>query len=160
MNETVMFAGALVGTWLLLLWQRAPATTLFFSLLVGQILSTEVSGEVYSIVSERTDVNEYQYVQLGLLIAPVLLTLLFLRHKVHRSNSIIEAIPMLFVVSALAIFAYPHVPQIQNVLEEVTDHKVETYKNIIITVASLSSLVSAWFSYPHMGKRRLTKKHD
>jgi hypothetical protein len=103
-------------------------------------------------------VNDYSQVHLGLLLTPVILTILFLRHKVARSKLLVEAIPMLFVVATAMIFAYPHVHQIQDVLEEVTDHKVETYKNVIITVASLSTLFSAWFSYPEGGLRKRSHK--
>lgn len=152
-----MFAAVFIGLWIFLLFQRVPAMVMFFSLLVGQILSTEVSGEIYSIVAGTIGVG-YQQVQLGLLLIPAGLSVLFLRHKVLRSKLLVEAIPMLFVVSAMAIFAYPHVHQIQDVLEEVTDHKVETYKNVIITIASLSSLFSAWFSYPQGGLRKKSHK--
>ena len=153
-----MFAVAFIGIWIFLLFQRVPAMALFFSLLVGQILSTEISGEVYSIIAGVLNINDYGQVQLGLLLIPVILTILFLRHKVPRSKFLIEAIPMLFVVAAAAIFVYPHVRPIQDVLEEITDHKVETYKNVIITIASLSSLFSAWFSYPQGGLRRKSRK--
>lgn len=155
-----MFAAAFLGIWILLLLQRVPAMALFFSLLVGQILSTEVSGEVYSIVSGSYGSQDYSHVQLGLLLTPVLLTVLFLRHKVPGSKLLVEAIPMLFVVATAAIFAYPHVHVIQDVLEEVTNHKVETYKNVIITIASLSNLVSAWVAYPRGGFRKRSHKKD
>lgn len=155
-----MFAASFLGIWILLLLQRVPAMALFFSLLVGQILSTEVSGEVYSIISGSYGSQDYSLVQLGLLLTPVLLTVLFLRHKVPSSKLLVEAIPMLFVVATAAIFAYPHVPVIQDVLEEVTHHKVETYKNVIITIASLSNLVSAWFAYPRGGLRKRSHKKD
>lgn len=158
MDETLTFAAGLLGLWLLFLWQRVPASTLFFSLLVGQILSTEVSGEAYSLLTKSIEVSDYRYVQLGLLLLPVILTLLFLRRKVKRSKFLLEAIPMLFMVSAMAIFAYPHINFIQDVLDDVTNYRVETYKNVIITVASISSLFSAWFTYPgHKGHSR--KKH-
>lgn len=153
-----MFAAIFIGLWVFLLYQRVPAMALFFSLLVGQILSTEVSGEVYSMIASALSVD-FSQVQLGLLLIPVLLTVLFLRHKVPSSKFLIEAIPMIFVVAALAIFAYPHVHQIQDVLEETTDHKVESYKNVIITIASLSSLFSAWFSYPQGGLRKRSRRH-
>ena len=153
-----MFAAIFIGIWVFLLYQRVPAMALFFSLLVGQILSTEVSGEVYGIIAGALRID-YAQVQLGLLLVPFLLTILFLRHKVPRSKFVLEAIPMIFVVAAAAIFAYPHVHQIQDVLEEATDHKVESYKNVIITIASLSSLFSAWFSYPQGGLRRRSRKH-
>lgn len=155
-----MFAIAFLGIWILLLLQRVPAMALFFSLLVGQILSTEVSGEVYSIIAGAYGSQDYANVQLGLLLVPPLLTVLFLRHKVPSSKLLVEAIPMLFVVATVAIFAYPHVHAIQDVLEEVTDHKVETYKNVIIAIASLSNLVSAWLSYPQGGLRRRSRKKE
>jgi hypothetical protein len=158
MSETLMLAGGLVGLLFFLLWQRVPATILFFSLLVGQVLSTEISGEVFSWAAAALRIQDYGQVQLGLLVLPPLLTILFLRHRAAKSKAFIEFIPMIFFVTALAIFAYPHVPAIQSALETITNHRVETYKNVIVAAASLSSLLSAWFTYPGIGLRGKHRK--
>jgi hypothetical protein len=157
MDETLVFAVVLLGAWLFLLRQRVPAMALFFSLLAGQILSTEISGEVYGRVADAAHISDFEQVRFGLLLAPVILTIIFMRHRAPSSRLLIEAIPMLFTVAAIAIFAYPYVGAIQEVLEEVTDHKVETYKNVIIGVATVSNLLSVWFSHASGGHKRSRK---
>jgi len=156
MTETFVLSAAAVGLWVFFLWQRAPATTLFFSLLVGQILTTEVSGELYQNIGGLVVINSLEEMQVVLLLAPLVLTLIFLRHKIPRHKFVVEAIPMAFMVAALAVFVYPYAPAIQNVLEDLTNHRVETLKNIIVGGASITSLISAWFVYPG---HKSTRKH-
>jgi hypothetical protein len=146
MDPSYILAGVVAALWLAFLWLRAPSVLLFFSLLVGQLLATQIGQDAYSWVSAFTKLGDSRTVQLILLLLPVGLSLLFLKGRVPRSKLIMEAVPMLFVIATGALFAAALVPSINQALADRID--IERYRSLLLICASLSSLVSAWFTYP------------
>jgi hypothetical protein len=153
MDPSYILAGIAIALWLAFLWLRAPSVLLFFSLLVGQLLATQIGEDAYSWVSAFTKLGDPRTVQLILLLLPVGLSLLFLKGRVPKPKLILEAIPMLFVVATGALFAADFVPAIAQALADRLD--IDRYRSLLLICASVSSLVSAWFTYP----KHVSDKH-
>jgi len=132
--------------WAVLLALRAPATMVFFSILVGQLLAMELGEDVYEFAGSLARAPDYQYVQLGLLLLPIVLTFLFLKFRVGKSKVIFEALPLLFTAICLLLFTAPLLPVLQDLISE--SGQIEPYKSLFIASASVSSLLTAWFTYP------------
>lgn len=148
MNELLILGVVIVVAWFGLLLLRVPSSIAFLALLIGQLLANEASVEVYNFIGSVTKVSDLRLVQIGLLVLPLLLTLLFLRGRVPKSKMIIEAVPVLMVVALSAILISPLQPQLKSLLEMASNDRLDAYKSIIVIAASVSGLLSAWLSYP------------
>ncbi|MGI9027723.1 MAG: hypothetical protein ACR2FM_02675 [Candidatus Saccharimonadales bacterium] len=148
MNELLILGGITLAIWLCLLFLRVPSSIAFLSLLIGQLIVTEVSTDVYNAVASTLHIADLRYVQATLLILPLLLTVLFLRGRVAKSKLIIEAIPTLFVAALTVLLLGPAISALGTLLDIATSDRLDAYKSIIVIAASVSGLLSAWFSYP------------
>lgn len=157
--EAIILAGIVAGLWILLLVLRVPTFAAFFSLLIGQLLSSEISVEAYDFAASLTGVNQLQYVQLTLLLLPFVLTLLFLRGRAPKSKLAVEFLPALFVSAAVLLLAYPLIPGLRTIVEIGTDGEIVRYQTIIIIAAAISGLISAWLSFPKAHNTKKSKKH-
>lgn len=149
----------LAALWFIILRLRVPSFVAFFSLLIGQMLATEASSDVYEFISSLLNIPEFRYVQLALLLLPLLLTILLLKGRVAGSKLAIEFLPALFVAATTVALLYPFVPELQESINQATEYKTEYYKTIIIGAASISGLLSAWLTYPKPHADKHGKKH-
>lgn len=159
MNELLILGGITVAVWLALLFLRVPSSIAFLSLLIGQLVATEASTDVYKLISTTLKIADLRYVQAALLILPLLLTVLFLRGRVAKSKLVIEAVPTLFVVAVTILLLSPAIPQLGVLLDIATKDQLDAYKSIVIIAAAVSGLLSAWVSYPRSGGKHHDKKH-
>lgn len=148
MPEIVMLGAILAGLAIVLLALRVPSFVAFFSLLIGQLLATQSTNDVYDFAGSIVHLNDSRYVQIALLFLPVLLTILFLRGRVAKSKLVIEFIPALFVAATALVLLYPLVPEFQSKLDQITSGRIQMYQTAVIIAASISGLLSAWMSYP------------
>jgi hypothetical protein len=148
MNEMIILGTILAGLWILILWLRVPASVAFFSLLVGQLLASEASSDVYEFISGVMSIPEARYVQIFLLVLPLFLTVLFMRGRVKKSQLPIELIPALFVALIRELLAVPFIPELQTIVDSVTKDQSEQYRSVVLLAAAVSGLFSAWMSYP------------
>jgi hypothetical protein len=156
MNEMLVLGLVVGAIWLILLFAKVPASIAFFSLLVGQLLSGEVSDEIYDILFPFAGAVDFTNVQLGLLVLPLILTVGFMRGRVASGKIFMDSIPSLFVALVAVLLAYPFIPQLNTVLEAAAQGRVDDYKGAVIVAASISGLLSAWANYP---KHNKGKKH-
>lgn len=157
MDNTVVLLGSVVAIWLAFVFLRAPATVLFFALLVGQLMSEQLSEEAFKLVNEYATLSDVRYMYVALLVAPLILTLLILRNRVSRSKRIIELIPLLLAAVSTMIFIDNYLSLSQN-LPEQQSTLLKTYEGVVVSAGAVLSLVSSWFSYPHLHKDK-HKKH-
>ena len=148
MNETLILGLIIVFSWIGLLLLRVPSSIAFLSLLIGQLVSNEASENVFSFISSTLKVSDPRYIQLGLLLLPLVLTILFLKGRVAKSKLTIEAVPNLFVVALTMLLIAPLLPVLNTALDIATKDQLDAYKTIIVIAASVSGLLSAWLSYP------------
>lgn len=159
MNELIMLCAIVAGLWGLFLWLRVPSVLVFLSILLGQLLATEVGFDAYEFTASVARINDPHLVQLALLLLPVLLSLLFLKGKLAKSKLVTEAIPLLFAAATLVLFASPFVPKLGEILDTAAHNNLETYRSLIIVCASVSILIMTWLTYGRGGKDHHGKHH-
>ena len=159
MNEALILGGIVLVLWVGLFLLRVPTSIAFLSLLIGQLLSTEASEDVYEFVASVLNIARIEYIKAVLLILPLLLTIGFLRNRVPKPKMLIELIPTLFIVSLTLVLIGPFIQPLQNLMEAATHDQLEAYKSIIVVAASISGLLSGWLSYPKPPKDHHGKHH-
>lgn len=160
MNETLILGGIVLVLWLVFLLLRVPSSIAFLSLLIGQLLASEASEDVYDFVSSAINVQQQEYVQIALLLLPLLLTVLFLRNRVVKSKMFIEAIPTLLLAALVVILLAPLLEQLNVLISGSLKDQIDNYRGIVIVAASVSGLLSAWLSYPHNAHGKRKKKRN
>ena len=103
--EMLVLGAIIAGLCMLVLLLRVPSSVAFFSLLVGQLLATEASSDVYDFAASMINVPEARYVQLALLGIPFVLTVLFMKGRAKKSQFIVELVPALFVALVVVLLA-------------------------------------------------------
>jgi len=146
-NDLIIPIAALAGAWLVFVILRAPSIVLFLSLLIGQVLSVQQSGQVYAWIEPIVHVKDIKYLQLAILLLPVILTLLILKDRITKPKLTMEAIPYLFIAAAGVLFASDYIFALQQKIQ-MSEQQFGSYKSVVIAVASISTLVSAWLTYP------------
>jgi hypothetical protein len=158
MNDTFLIIGIVAALWAIFLFVRAPAATLFLSLLTGQLLATQASAQIYSWVNPFFAINDFRYLQLALLVVPVLITLFFLRGRVSKAKLPFEAVPYLLIAAAGVLIAVDYSWALQQKVQSV-QNQFGDYRAIVIIAASVFSLVSAWTTHSGHGRGKHGKKH-
>lgn len=143
----------IVSTTFLIVKLRIPAAFVFFSLLVGQLLVSQVSIDAYSFISSAVNNVNIEWVKLLLLLLPMILTMLFLKGSISKSKIFLEVVPAILTGATLVILLYPLVPALQNVLKNTPIwQQIDNYKSLITFGASLSSLITSWMTFSKAGK--------
>lgn len=156
MNEMLILGGILAAVWLALMYMRVPSSIAFLSILIGQLLSQEAGANVYDFVTSILQINEARYLEMALLLLPLLLTVLFLRNHVPQAKLYVEAVPLLLVSALTLSLLGPLIPELNDLMVKATDNQIESYKSIIVVASTVSALLSAWLSYPKISTK---KKH-
>jgi type III secretory pathway component EscS len=151
MNEMLILGGIVLASWLGLIYLRVPSSIAFLSLLIGQLLATQASEDVFGFLGSMLQIPRVEYIKAALLVLPLLLTLAFLRNHVAKSKMLVEALPLVFIVALITLLLAPFIEQLQSLVDAATRNQTEAYKSIIVVAASISGLLSAWLSYPKSG---------
>ena len=153
MNETLILGGIVLLLWLVLMFLRVPSSIAFLSLLIGQLLSTEASADVYDFVGTLTNVSRQEYIEVALLLLPLLLTIFILQGRVAKAKIFIEAIPSLLLAALTILLLSPILSDLNIFANATASNEVNAYRSIIVIAASASGLLSAWLSYPKSPRR-------
>lgn len=139
-----------------ILYFRVPAFAVIYSLLVGQVLSMQASADIYKFITDLFNLGKYDYVQVALLILPIILTVMFLKGRAAKNRLMYELVPAVFAAIALLVLLYPYVPFVRTLLDIATSDQIEGYRSASLIIASVLGLVSVWVSFPkpehHKGK--------
>lgn len=157
MNETLVLGIAVLVLWAAVVYLRVPATTLFLSILIGKLFAEELSLDVYDFIGGLIPGLTTTMVQAGLLILPVILTVVFLKGATMKSKVLFDALPLLFCVITLALFISPYFDVVGRLDEEqriiLTDNQ-----SYVVAVSGLVTLLSSWLSRSkHSGKKHKKK---
>lgn len=155
-NEFIILAVIVAVIWVGILFLRVPAFAVLFSLLVGQVLSTKGGEDAYRFASSVSGVAHFQYVQVGLLVLPFILTMVFLKGRALKSKLAFEIVPALFAAITLPLLLYPLVPVLKNAVDIALNDQFSRYSTISLIIASVLGLVSVWVSFP----KPHSDKHD
>lgn len=158
MNEPLVLGIAVLALWAMVVYLRIPATVLFLSILTGKLFAEELSLDAYDVVSGVFPGLTTTMVQAGLLILPVILTIVFLKGSTPKSRMVFNAIPLFFCLVTLGLFINPYFDVVGRLDEQqriiLTDNQ-----SYVVAVAGLITLLSAWLSRgKSLGRHHKKKK--
>jgi hypothetical protein len=155
MNTVIIFGAIVACVSALIILAKVPAALVYFSLLVGQLLISHAGSDVYGFVSAGLGNVGIQWIQLGLLLLPVMLTMLFLKGSVKGAVLALEIIPAVLTGLVLVLLTVPLIPNAYTSLQSNPVWKqIETYQGLLVFTTSLACLLTVWFSYPKGHHRR------
>lgn len=157
MNETLVLAIPIVAFWLLVSYWRIPAAVFLLSILVGKLFAEELSPDFYSFLTGLLSFVNPLYVQLGLLLLPVVLTTIFLKDSLPKSRLVINALPLVLCVVSLGLFINPYI-QVVNGLDEAHRALLTNNQGYIVSLTAGLTLLTAWL--PHLKHHEKSKKHS
>ncbi|HEX5798065.1 MAG TPA: hypothetical protein VFX79_01800 [Candidatus Saccharimonadales bacterium] len=161
MDETLILGIAVLALWALVVYLRIPTTVLFLSILIGKLFAEELSLDAYEVVSGVLPGITTTAVQAGLLILPVVLTIVFLKGSTLKSSMLFNAVPLFFCLVTLGLFINPYFDVVSRLDEEqriiLTDNQ-----SYVVAVAGLVTLLSSWLSRGRSlsGHRRHKRKNN
>ena len=145
MNETIVLGIAVLTAWVFMSYLRIPATVLFLSILIGKLFAEELSLDVFDFISGVAPVITPKGIQIGLLVLPAILTVIFLKGTVLKAKIFINAIPLLLCLITLALFLNPYFDVVSRLDEQqriiLTDNQ-----NYVVAVSGLITLLSTWLA--------------
>lgn len=156
-----IFLGIILGLPLLLgLLFRVSTPYLFFSVLAGEVLA-RYFGDDAELVLRMVARNESvrAYADLAVLVLPVLLTVVFLRHTLSKSKLLFHIVPLALTGFVFAAFALPLLPEVaQNQIRSVNaGQRLLEGSDAIIGAVVFLQLVTLWvLNRPH---EKHKKKH-
>jgi len=158
MNETLILGIVIAALWALVVYWRVPATVLFLSILIGKLFAEELSLDAHDVISGISPGLTTSAVQAGLLILPVILTIVFLKGTTPKSNMLFNAVPLFFCLVTLGLFINPYF-EVVNRLDEQQRIILTDNQSYVVAVAGLITLLSSWLSRgKSLGGRHKRKK--
>jgi hypothetical protein len=136
---------------------RVNAAIALMSLALGSVLVTYTSSDVHAVFggfSASASFNKYNWIQLGLLIIPFVLTILFTRGSIKGSKQLFNALPALASGLLLAILVIPLLPaDIQKQVHALTVwRQLDNLQTAVVLGGAAFSLLFLLVSH--------RKKHD
>ena len=143
-NEVFIVLGVLAIVWIGILILRVPAFVAFFSLLVGQVISSEVSLNIVS----------SEFIKIGLLLLPFALTTFLLRGRTPKSRLFTEFLPAFSTAVVLVLLLYPMVDSLRIGLDMASNDQIGQYRSWLLIACSGLVLAMGLLHYPksHDGK--------
>ena len=147
-----------------IVWLRVNGAIAFMSLCLGSVLVTYTSGDTTDLITsfsaKNNNLTTNQWVQLALLVAPFLLTILFTRGSVHGGKKLTNILPAL--ASGL-LFALLVVPLLSANLQRQIHHQaawtqLSNMQTGIILAGAIFSLVFLLFTHRTKGHEEGHKK--
>lgn len=158
MNETLILGIFIAALWALVAYWRVPATVLFLSILIGKLFAEELSLDAYEVISGIFPGLSTTAIQAGLLVLPVILTIVFLKGTTPKSNMLFNAIPLFFCLVTLGLFINPYF-EVVGRLDEQQRIILTDNQSYVVAVAGLITLLNAWLSRGKgLGGRHKRKK--
>lgn len=164
MNPLVLMALIVAVPTLLIVVLRAKAALVFMALCVGAVLSTFVGDSALDMVQTFVrgyNTNTQALVQIGLLVLPMLLTLLFLSRTLSSSKTLINIFPALLTGVVTLLLVAPLLPPgtANGLYGTEAWNQLTAYQAAIVSVAALSSLAQLWSGGHGAREKGRKKKH-
>jgi zinc transporter ZupT len=126
MTPLIVLAALVLVPLLAILVLRVNGAIAFMSLCLGSVLvtytSTDVDGVLTSMSTGSTRLTVNQWSQLGLLVVPLLLTMLFTRGSVKGSKKVTNVLPALAAGLLTALLVVPLLPA--NLQHQIHDQTI------------------------------------
>jgi membrane protease YdiL (CAAX protease family) len=169
MTPLIVLAALVLVPTLAILWLRVNGAIAFMSLALGSVLvtytSSDVDGVLTSMSSGSTRLTVNQWSQLGLLVVPLLLTILFTRGSVKKSaKKLGNVLPALAAGLLTALLVVPLLPtDLQRQIHSQTAWtQLNNLQTAVILGGATFSLVFLLFTHrskpaPEEGKKKPSK---
>ncbi|PID32489.1 hypothetical protein CR970_00240 [Candidatus Saccharibacteria bacterium] len=139
----------LLLTIVLSVW-RVQSTVLMMSILVGWVLQRTLGdSSEFALAAVMRSGPTYELSQAGLLLLPVVLTLLLMRRSLPRPLVLVQALPLLLAVASLGILLLHSLPDtLANQLYNAPGGiKFQRAEDLVITAGAIMNLLLAWRMY-------------
>lgn len=159
MVQDFILLAAVITPVLLVLLLRANGAVVFLSLCAGALL-TRFAGNDAGLVGSAFGTNTASYSMLGLLFAPAVLSLFFMRKSLRGPQVILNLLPSLAVGAVGLVLAVPLLPGgLRHTIVSTSSWSwVQHQQEVIVIVGVLVSLVVLWLS-PNKAKHGGKHKH-
>lgn len=149
MNPLILMAVIAGVPALLIMVARAKAGLVFMSLAVGSVLSIfvgDTSLEMVQTFMRGFNTTTQSIVQIGLLLAPMLLTLLFLRHTLSSSKMLFNLLPAVLTGVTTLFLLVPLLPPgtMYQIYGTSFWNQLAQYQAALISAGALVSLAQLW----------------
>ncbi|HSX45016.1 MAG TPA: hypothetical protein VLF39_02825 [Candidatus Saccharimonadales bacterium] len=158
MNSYVIL-GIIAGLpFVLAILMRVNSIYLYMSVAAGLILAQYVSYDTMLALNAFFAHKDFgNYVNLGLLLTPIVLSLFFLRKSMSRSKTIFHLLPLAATCAALGTLIMGYLPGgIQHqLLTNQIGKTADNSQNALIAAATILTLLLAWLTLsPHDDKKK------
>jgi hypothetical protein len=136
----------------LILLLRVSSIYVFASVAAGGLLVQHLGDNaVLAVNAMLNGHNPELAVRLAMLLAPVLLTLFFMRGTLKGSRFIIELLPIIASLAMLFVLVIPQLPPHlkQQIMVTKYDKIIEQSKEVVIGVTVVLNLLVMWFFSRH-----------
>lgn len=158
-----MLLGIIITPGLLMFFLRSNPAIAFLSLCAGGMLSTYVNSDLATTIDKfNSGTTSGDLVTLGLIVVPLLLSIILLAHTLPNSKTFLKyLIPAICTGGLLALLVAPYLPGVTNI--SLVDNslwlQLQKSQAVIVGVGALSSLVVIWITRPKHGHGGDKKKH-
>lgn len=146
---------------LVILLLRSDAPVVFLSLCAGALLVQYAGGDTQlaSKAAANSNVVVEQYFQLGLLLAPVVLTTFLLRKTMKPGNFIFSLLPAIGVGLVGVLLAVPLLPNaVSDAITKTSGWAMlQENKEVVVAASIVASLVALWVA--HLSAKAAKKRH-
>lgn len=162
MNPIILLA-AIAGVPILLgLLFRVSAIFMFVAAAAGSVLVTYMAddaGLALGMWVRNADSN--MFAQFGLLLLPVVLTLLFMRKTMPKSKLLLHLPVLIAIGGMLAVLALPLMDSNAQakIFTEQYGEKLQETQDVIVGVAAAGTLLLMWLTERHKADKKEKKKH-
>ncbi|MEK7603145.1 MAG: hypothetical protein AAB459_02800 [Patescibacteria group bacterium] len=141
---------------------RVNAILLFLSVAIGGLLARHLGEDAAWILANFIkDPNLAAYTNIGLLLLPVLLTLVLLKKTVVGSRLFLQFIPLLLVSAMLGsvVISYLPVTLSDSVYANPIGKIVKQSTDVLIAATAVLMMLMAWFTFREPPHRTKKSKH-
>ena len=157
MNSYVIF-GIIAGLPLLVtMILRVNSIYLYLSMAAGLLLAQYVSYDTTLAINAFFSHKSFgNYVSLGLLLTPVVLTILFLRKTMPRSKILFHIVPIVVTCATLGTFIIGYLPGgiKHQLLTNQIGKTADSAQNALIAGSTIFILLFAWITLHHSSDHR------
>ncbi len=162
-NELIL-VGMFVLPIVVLFFLRANATFVFLSLAAGYVLTQFLGSDIYSFADlffGHAKVSS-NMLELGLLLAPPILTTIFMVRTVKGSRAMLNVLPAAAVGCLVALASVPLLsPGLSHaVMNVVLWGQITKLQSFIVGASVLVVLFFLWMQRPKHGKEKKSSKRD
>ena len=164
MSPEVILIGLMALPVVLLFLLRVNAALVFLSLCLGDVLVQFASHDAVTIISGAgKDVHSIEsYVKLGMLLAPAVLTTIFMIGTVKgKYKRIFNILPAAGVGLLTVLLVVPLLPPglSHNLMNSSLWHNIQQFESGIVALSTLICLFFLWLQRPKHSDEKHGKKH-